>query len=161
LSRLYKVAPSLNDSLPMIEDREENTTREPDEGDHVMRYILREFLLWRADEEALSKAKKIESIDHFLRSVGIQMLEDLIKVFELLGRPDTLHFLRDAICDYLVSCDAPNASSTVILGGRVITDDKQQKMTVHGWDILYRYFRNVVHCSCSATHRNAKVRQRR
>ncbi|KAI7969109.1 hypothetical protein EIK77_006014 [Talaromyces pinophilus] len=145
---LYEIAPSLNDSLATIVDPEEpNTTREPDAGDHVMRYVLREFLFWKADEDVMLKARKTENIDTFLRTVP-WMLQDLIKVFESLGRADTLHFIRDAVCDYVASCHNPhNASSVMILGGLVTTEDRRHKMTVEGWDILYAHFWNVVHWS--------------
>ncbi|KAJ6128667.1 hypothetical protein N7471_009884 [Penicillium samsonianum] len=142
LNRLYKMAPSLNDSGPMVEDLTEHTAREPNEGDYVMRYVLREFLLWQGDREVLLKAKKMETIDFFLRSVP-WVLQNLVKFFELLGRPDTLHFLRDAVLDFAVSLDAPDPSSVSILGGPIVID-KLRKMTVREWDIVYSHFSNVV-----------------
>ena len=41
-----------------------------------MRYVLREFLLWKADEDIMLKARKTENIDTFLRTVP-WMLQDL------------------------------------------------------------------------------------
>ncbi|RAO69203.1 uncharacterized protein BHQ10_005215 [Talaromyces amestolkiae] len=148
IKRLYEIAPSLNDSLPTIVNPEvPGTTREPDAGDHVMRYALREFILWQADEEVLLKARKIDNIDNFLRMVP-WLLQDLIKFFESLGRADTLHFIRDAVCDYVASRHStPDGSSVIILGEPVTTEDKRHKMTVEAWDILYAYFWNVVHWS--------------
>lgn len=97
IKRLYEIAQSLNDSSATIVNPEEpNTPSEPDAGDHVMRYVLREFLLWQADEDVLLKARKTEKIDIFLRKVP-WILQDLIKFFESLGRADTLHFIRDAV----------------------------------------------------------------
>lgn len=146
IKRLYEIAPSLNDSLATIVDLEvPDTTRELDAGDHVMRYVLREFILWQADEEVLLKARKIEKIDTFLQKVP-WFLQDLIKFFESLGRADTLHFIRDAVCDYVASCHGtPDASSAIVLGGPVTTEDQRHKMTVEAWDILYTYFGDVVH----------------
>lgn len=74
------------------------------------------------------------------------MLQDLIQFFESLGRADTLHFIRDAVCDYVASChNPPDASSVMILGGLVTTENRRYKMTVEGWDILYAHFWDVVH----------------
>ncbi|KAJ5089309.1 hypothetical protein N7532_007993 [Penicillium argentinense] len=76
------------------------------------------------------------------------VLEDVTKFFELMGRSDMLHFVRDAVSDYVVSCDesgTPDEASAVILGGPVVTDQKRQAMTAHGWDILYSYFIDLVH----------------
>jgi hypothetical protein len=145
IKRLYEIAPSLNDSLTTIRNSEDpTTTREPDAGDHIMRYVLREFLLWQADEEVLLKARKTEKIDVFLPKVP-WILQDLIKFFDLLGRVDTLHFIRDAVCDYVASChNTSDTSSVMILGGPVTTEDKRQKMTTEGWDILYGYFWDLV-----------------
>ncbi|KAJ5502846.1 hypothetical protein N7463_005720 [Penicillium fimorum] len=142
LWRLYEIAPSLNDSGLTVEDPTQHTTREPNEGDYVTRHTLREFLLWQRDEEVLLKARRMKSIDIFLRSV-LSVLQNLVKFFELLGRLDTLHFLRDAVLDYVASLDAPDPSTVIILGGPAVTD-KLQKMTVREWDILYSYFSNIV-----------------
>lgn len=148
IKHLYKVAPSLNDALTTIVDPEATgTTREPDAGDHAMRYVLRKFILWQADEEVLLKARKTDKIDSFLQKVP-WFLEDLIKFFESLGRTDTLHFIRDAVCDYVASRrSTPDASSLIILGEPVTAEDKRHKMTVEAWDILYEYFWNLVHPS--------------
>jgi hypothetical protein len=86
-------------------------------------------LLEKADAETLARANKAESINAFLRRCLPSELQDYIKFFELFGRVDTLHFLRDAVCDYLLS---PGASPTVILGGIVATEDKQRRMTIKG-----------------------------
>jgi hypothetical protein len=141
VTKLYDIAPSLNDSVTKIEQPGCEIRRDPDKGDHVIRFVFREFLLWKADAEALARANKTESIDAFLRQCLPSELQDYIKFFELFGKVDTLHFLRDAVCDYLLS---PIASPTVILGGVIATEDKQRKMTIEGWDILYSYFSNIV-----------------
>ncbi|KFY89559.1 hypothetical protein V498_06404 [Pseudogymnoascus sp. VKM F-4517 (FW-2822)] len=141
VARLYSIAPSLNDSVEALGQLGCETRAEPDKGDHVIRFVFREFLLWKADTETLARANKTKSIDTFLRESSPLELRDYIKFFEVWGREDTLHFLRDAVCDYLLS---PGASSTVILGGVVATEDKQRRMTVEGWNILYSYFSDVV-----------------
>ena len=141
VTRLYNIALSLNDSAATLEQPGCETRREPDQGDYVIRFVFRELLLWKADADTLARANKAESIDTFLRRCLPSELQDYIKFFELFGRVDTLHFLRDAVCDYLLS---PGASSTVILGGVVVTEDKQRRMTIEGWDILYSYFSDVV-----------------
>ncbi|KAH8773312.1 hypothetical protein BGZ57DRAFT_894552 [Hyaloscypha finlandica] len=141
VTRLYNIASSLNDSAATLEQPGCETRIEPDEGDLVVRFVFREFLLWKADADTLARANKAESIDAFLRRCFPSELQDYIKFFELFGRVDTLHFLRDAICDYLLP---PGASPTVILGGVVATEDKQRRMTIEGWDILYSYFSDVV-----------------
>lgn len=141
VTRLYGIVPSLNDSAAMLEEPGIEGGREPDKGDHVIRFVFREFLLWKADTKILARANEGESIDTFLRRCLPTELGDYIKFFEEFGRADTLHFLRDAVCDYLLP---PGASSTVILGGPVATEDTQRRMTVEGWDILYTYFSDVV-----------------
>ncbi|OBT40643.1 hypothetical protein VE00_08371 [Pseudogymnoascus sp. WSF 3629] len=141
VARLYDIAPSLNDSVKTLGQLGCETRTEPDKGDHVIRFVFRELLLWKADTETLARANKTKSIDTFLRECFPPELQDYIKFFDVFGREDTLHFLRDAVCDYLLS---PGASSTVILGGVVATEDKQRRMTIEGWDILYSYFSDVV-----------------
>lgn len=141
LARLYKIAPSLDDSGTVLVEPDCDARREPDKGDHVIRFVFRELLLWKADAETLSRATKAESIDIFLGTCSPSELEDYIKFFESLGREDTLHFLRDAVCDYLLP---PSASTTIILGGAVATENTQRSMTIEGWDILYSYFWNIV-----------------
>jgi hypothetical protein len=141
LEKLYSIVPSLNDSSTVIKDPDSSAEWEPDAGDHVIRFVFREFLLWEADSETLAIASKTASIDAFLRRLYPSDLEKYIKFFEHFGRNDTLHFLRDAVCDYLLPS---GISSTVILGGFLATEDVQRKMTVEGWDILYSYFGDVV-----------------
>jgi hypothetical protein len=93
VTRLYSIAPSLNDSAATLEQPGCETRREPDKGDHVIRFVFREFLLWKADADTLARANKAESIDAFLRRCLPSELQDYIKFFELFGRVDTLHFL--------------------------------------------------------------------
>jgi len=134
--KLYKIAPSLDDSSPMIKDGETGKSWTPDVGDKVLRFVLREFILWRADTEVLALASKTESIDKFLRQNPSDTLE-YIKFFENLGREDTLHLLRDAVCDYVLP---PESSGVTILGERISTDNETRRMTVEAWDVLYQYF---------------------
>lgn len=141
VAQLYDIAPSLNDSVETLRQPGCETGTEPDKGDHIIRFIFRELLLWKADTETLARANKTKSIDTFLRECFAPELQDYIKFFKVFGREDTLHFLRDAVCDYLLS---PGASSTSILGGVVATEDKQRRMTIEGWDILYSYFPDFV-----------------
>jgi hypothetical protein len=139
--RLYSIVPSLDDSSPVIKDGETGESWTPDDGDKVIRYVLREFILWKADTEVLALASKTDSIDKFLRQVPGDTLEDTIRFFENLGREDTLHFLRDAVCDYLLP---PDSSAVNILGERISTDNETSRMTVEAWDILYQYFPDYV-----------------
>ncbi|KAJ5759976.1 hypothetical protein N7520_007132 [Penicillium odoratum] len=134
--RLYRIAPSLDDSSPEIKDGETGESRKPDEGDKVIRFVLREFIIWKADTEVLTLASKTDSIDKFLRQVPSSALE-FIKFFENLGREDTLHLLRDAVCDNVLPSDS---SAVTILGERIPTDNEMRRMTVKAWDILYEYF---------------------
>lgn len=138
--RLYSIVPSLDDSSPVIYHGETGESCTPDVGDKVIRFVLREFILWKADTEVLALASKTDSIDKFLQHVPSETME-YIKFFENLGRADTLHLLRDAVCDYVL----PSDSSTVtILGERIATDNETRKMTVEAWDILYQYFSDYV-----------------
>lgn len=79
----------------------------------------------------------------FLRTRGFTELECYIKFFEHFadGRPDTWHFLRGAVSDYLLPS---TASSINILGGRVATDDGERRISVEGWDIIYQSFGDMV-----------------
>lgn len=138
VDNIYKIFPSLNDSSNMIHDPEEGVQRTADKGDLVIRNVFREYLVWTGDTEVLAKASKVETIDAFLRH-SVTDLQDYIKFLEAFksSRPDTSHFLRDAICDYLLPPDAP---CITILGGRIASEAHQRKMGVEGWDILYEYF---------------------
>ncbi|PYH97928.1 hypothetical protein BO71DRAFT_279064, partial [Aspergillus ellipticus CBS 707.79] len=132
IEKLYQAVPSLNDSLPTVEGIG-GTRRAPNEGDHVMRFVFREYLSWSADAEALSRATQSDSIDSFLRGCDIAELEEYIDFFDSF----TLHFLHDAVCDFFLPSDAPSAT---ILGSAIATDDAHRKLDVRGWDILYGYF---------------------
>ncbi|RYC79334.1 hypothetical protein BFJ63_vAg17785 [Fusarium oxysporum f. sp. narcissi] len=138
VDKIYKMLPSLDDSSTLVHDKDDGKEREPDKGDHVLRNVFREYLVWTGDTDVLMIASKIETIDSFLRH-STKTLDDYIKFFEALcsGRPDTSHFIRDAICDYLLPEDSP---SITILGGRVSSKPHQRRMGVDGWDILYQYF---------------------
>ncbi|KAK7722019.1 hypothetical protein SLS63_009300 [Diaporthe eres] len=142
VDKLYEVAPSLNDSK--ISGSNSNTTEEQKPGvdDHVIRYILREFLVWKADTETLARASQTSNIDKFVRHSTTDELEEYIKLFEVLGRPGTLHFLRDAVYDYLLPDGSP--STVTILGASISTDTAGRRMTVERWDILHSYFWNLV-----------------
>jgi hypothetical protein len=144
VARLYEIVPSLNDSAATITD-EEGINRKPDEGDHVIRYLLRELIVFKADAATLSRAARMTSIDAFLRQCPLHDLMDYKKFFERLGRDDTLRLLRDAVCDYLLPArPSSSESSLIILGGAIATDDSQRSMTVQGWDILHTFFGNLV-----------------
>ena len=144
VARLYEIVPSLNDSGATITD-EEGINREPDEGDHVIRYLLRELIVFKADAATLSRAARMTSIDAFLRQCSLDDIMDYKKFFERLGRDDTLRLLRDAVCDYLLPASPSSSeSSLIILGGAIATDDSQRSMTVQGWDILYNFFGDLV-----------------
>lgn len=138
VDKLYEVAPSLNDSK--ISGSNSNTTEEQKPGvdDHVIRYILREFLVWKADTETLARASQTSNIDKFVRHSTTDELEEYIKLFEVLGRPDTLRFLRDAVYDYLLPDGSP--STVTILGASISTDTAGRRMTFERWDILHSYF---------------------
>lgn len=138
VDKIYKIFPSLNDSTDLIHDSEEGTERAPDKSDLVIRYVFREFLVWMENTEVLATASKTGTIDTFLRHSTTE-LDNYIKFLEAFksGRPDTSHFLRDAICDYLLPQDAP---CITILGARVASEPYQRRMGIDGWDILYQYF---------------------
>ncbi|PYH78597.1 hypothetical protein BO82DRAFT_377056 [Aspergillus uvarum CBS 121591] len=134
--QLYSIVPSLDDSSPVIKDDENGDPRTPDVGDKVVRFLLRELILWKADTEVLTLASKIDNIDTFLRQVPWE-IQNYIKFFETLGREDTLHLLRNAVCDCLLP---PDSSAVRILGERICTDNETRRMTVETWDVLYQYF---------------------
>ncbi|KAL3462095.1 hypothetical protein BJX64DRAFT_288636 [Aspergillus heterothallicus] len=143
--RLYEIVPSINDSSPFIKDDGETAERNPDDGDHVLRFVFRQYLHRRADADALVRASQSKTIDHFLQLSSPNELKQYIKFFETLGvgREDTLHFLRDAVCDYLLPADAGTETLTLV-GERVAISDEQRKTTVESWDILYKYFNEFV-----------------
>lgn len=139
--RLYRMVPSLDDSSSVIRDGEGGETRTPNVGDKVMRFVLREFILWKADADVLALASKTDSIDKFLRHVSTENTLEYIKFFETFGREDTLHFLRDALCDAV--CDPiplSDSAAVTILGEPISTDEETRRMTVKAWDTLYKYF---------------------
>ena len=142
LSRLYDVAPSLNDSASTImHPSREADTSGPDDADHVVRFVFRQYLVWKGDAGTLHRAHNTNSINDFLSRSPSELM-DYIKFFdESFGRVDTLHFLRDAVCDHLLT---PDKSTIRILGAAVATDDMQRSMPIEGWDILFTYFSNVV-----------------
>ena len=80
------------------------------------------------------------SFGTFLRSRSFEELQTYIKFFTAFteARPDTMHFLRDGICDYLHQHDSE--TSVMILGASIADDAHRPKMTVQAWDLLYRAF---------------------
>lgn len=145
LQKLYGIVPGLNDARDADSPRSEDSQGEVrhDVGDHILRYMLRGFIAWKAEPEILADASKANSVDEFLRRRNPTELQSYIKFFEALGelRPDTLHFLRDAVCDYLTPLNSPGVS---ILGASIFDDSIERNMTVEGWDILYQWFNNAV-----------------
>lgn len=138
VDKIYKIFPSLNDSTELIHDPELGHEREPHKGDLVIRNAFREFLVWTGDTDILARASETKTIDTFLRHSSTE-LENFVKFLEALKemRSDTSHFIRDAICDYLLPQDAP---CIALLGGRVASRSPDRKLGVDVWDILYRYF---------------------
>ncbi|BCS28171.1 uncharacterized protein APUU_61219S [Aspergillus puulaauensis] len=141
VEQLYRIVPSLDDSSPVIKDDEGRESRIPDIGDKAIRFILREFILWKADTEVLALASNTDSIDKFLRRVRLEDTREYIKFFENLRREDTLHFLRGAVCHCVLP---PDSSAVTILGEPISTDNETRRMTVEAWDILYTYFRDFI-----------------
>ena len=144
IKKLYFIAPSLDDSSSTVLDEVSRETREPDERDFVIRFLLRELLLYKADAEVLAKANRTQSIDKFLRESSVEHLESYIRFFEVFqeGRNDTFHLLRDAVCDYLLDSQAP--STTKILGAEVTTEENLRRMTAKVWDVLWVSFNDIV-----------------
>jgi hypothetical protein len=152
IRRIYDFAPSLDDSDSGRLPKQEGNSR-PDDGDHVMRFVFRELVVWKGDVETVACATKMQSIDTFLKSRDGEELEWYIKFLGHLtgARRDTWHFLRNAIADFLLP---PNAPAITILGGRVATEDSDRAISLEGWDILYQYFGNIVswyNLSCFCT----------
>lgn len=144
IQKLYEIAPSLCDvenGVPA--NPSEGRRPPPDDGDLVVRFVFREVIVWRQDTETLACATEMDSIDSFLRTRGFEELEWYVKFFKHFanGRPDTWHFLRNAISDLLLP---PTASSISILGGRVATGDDERRIDLKGWDILHDHFSNIV-----------------
>lgn len=125
IKQIYEMFPSLNDSKKPVYGQD----HEPDSSD-----IFREFLLWTGDTESLARASKTETIDEFLRhsTEELELYVKFLKNFHSM-RDDISHFLRNAICDFLLPKDAP---CITILGGRVASDHSSRKMSVAGWDLL-------------------------
>ncbi|KAI1460203.1 hypothetical protein F4805DRAFT_418583 [Annulohypoxylon moriforme] len=134
VEKLYSIAPCLKDSSSATHDVQ----------DTIICFLFRELLLHKADADVLVRATQIQSIDTFLRQSYIDDLEYYIRFFEAFeeGRSDTLHLLRDAVCDYLLGSQP---SSTTILGVGISTDDSPRRMTTKGWDILWANFYDIVH----------------
>jgi hypothetical protein len=144
INKLYFISPSLNDSSSTVLDEVSRESREPDERDFFMRFLLRELLIYKADAEVLAKANRIQSINIFLQESSVEHLESYIRFFEVFqeGRNDTFHLLRDAVCDYLLDSQAP--STTKILGAEVTTEENLRRMTAKGWDVLWVNFNGIV-----------------
>lgn len=142
VDRLYGISPSLDDSRTSVPGSDTAEEQSPSTDDLVIRYILREFLVWKADTKTLARASRTSTIDQFLRHSIPEELEGYIKFFQALGRQDTLHFLRDAVYDYLLPNEGP--STMMILGASVSTDSTGRRMTVEAWDIVHCYFWNLV-----------------
>ncbi|RAL05329.1 uncharacterized protein BO80DRAFT_421394 [Aspergillus ibericus CBS 121593] len=142
VERLYGIVPVLDDSGPMIKNAGGEEERRPDDGDQVMRFIFRRFLLWKADADVLARATRAESIDCFLRRSLPGEVKEYIEFFtEVFPREGTLHLLRDAVCDYV---SPPVISSISLAGGLVATDNEHRQMNLRAWDILYMYFSDIV-----------------
>ncbi|KAI3394361.1 hypothetical protein diail_2872 [Diaporthe ilicicola] len=142
VERLYKIVPSLDDSRVFGPDDSSVEEQNSETNDLVIRYIFREYLVWKADTETLARASRTSTVDQFFRQSSGEELQDYIRLFEVLGSQDTLHFLRDAVYDYLLPVGSP--STTMILGAAISTDNAGHRMTVEAWDILHKYFWNLI-----------------
>ncbi|KAK6339640.1 hypothetical protein TWF718_009035 [Orbilia javanica] len=145
---LYSLVPSLDDSLPSALDEEAGNTRmKPELGtrDIVIRFVFREFLLYKADSSELSRATRTQTIDTFLQESFVSDIQQYIEFFKAFaeGRSDTHRLLRDAVCDFLLDSQ-PSSSTICILGGEIVTKDSLREMNAKGWDILFQYFHDIV-----------------
>ena len=145
IEKLYSIVPSLDDSSFMVHDEITHEAREPNERDFVMRFVLRELRLFKADADVLAKANQSQGVHAFLRESLPSHLEYYIKFFTAFkeGREDNMHHLRDAVYDYLQD---PKSASTLILGAAVNTGDNSRSMNTKAWDVLLTDFHDLVHC---------------
>jgi len=144
VKELYFVLPALDDSSSLVlDDVDPSVAREPDDRDHIIRFLFRELIAQKADAGMLARAARTQSIDTFLRESSALHLEGYIRFFRafLEGRHDTLHLLRDAVCDYLLDL---KSSSMTILGAGITTEDSPRRMNTKGWDLLWINFHDIV-----------------
>lgn len=144
IKEFYSILPALDDSSSLVlDDVDPSVTREPDDRDHIIRFLFRELIAQKADADVLARAARTQSIDTFLRESSALHLEGYICFFRafLAGRHDTLHLLRDAVCDYLLNS---KLSSTTILGAGIATEDSPRRMNTKGWDLLWTNFHDIV-----------------
>ncbi|KAF2652522.1 hypothetical protein K491DRAFT_706395 [Lophiostoma macrostomum CBS 122681] len=144
VDELYRIAPSLDDSSSVILHGVNEDARKPTARDHVIRFLFRELLVHKADVVVLERAHRTRSIDTFLHESSGDDLERYIKFFKAFdqGREDTLHLLRDAVCDYSLAVSP--SSSTIILGDTIVTENHDRSMNTAGWDTLWEHFRDHV-----------------
>ena len=131
IDALYKVVPALDDS-----DCNSSNAQSDEEVkllhtfSEVLRFVLRGYIVWNADPDILEAAAHATSVGTFLRSRSSEELQTYIRFFTTFkeARPDTMHFLRDAICDYLHRHDSK--TSVTILGATIADDAHRPKLTV-------------------------------
>ncbi|EGX44004.1 hypothetical protein AOL_s00210g165 [Orbilia oligospora ATCC 24927] len=124
---LYSIVPSLNDSLsPILDEEASNIDMKPelDIRDIIIRFVFREFLIYKADSRELLRATRAQTIDSFLQESFIDDIEEYIKFFKAFvkGRFDTFWFLRDAVCDFLLDSQ-PSSTTTCILGVEIAMEN--------------------------------------
>ncbi|KAK6332672.1 hypothetical protein TWF730_004332 [Orbilia blumenaviensis] len=146
--KLYRVAPYLNDSLPMKPRVEISTEDAHTTPNIIFRFVFREFLISTADSGTLARANQIDSINAFLLGSSKNKLDTYIKFFSDFhdGIETALCYLRSGVCDFLIDRqNAPKPSDTIrILGAEIVTEPAARKIGPEGWDILWDYFHDVV-----------------
>ena len=143
IAELYRVVPDLDDSGCDVSDAQPDENDESlDTATEILRFVLRGYIVWKADPDTLEDAAHTASVGTFLRSRSFEELQTYIKFFTAFteARPDTIHFLRDAVCDYLHQHESE--TSVTILGAAIADDTHRPKMTTPAWDVLSGAFRD-------------------
>ncbi|KAK3654163.1 hypothetical protein LTR56_004218 [Elasticomyces elasticus] len=132
IMRLYGIVPSLNDSLDIFKQVASDNATEAGAADHILRLVLCHYVLWKEDADVVALAKQANSVSAFLHAAPSELM-DYIKLFETLGRVDTMHFIRKAVCDHVYHSDP---ATTIIMGYSIGTDQDSRPMSIECWDLV-------------------------
>ncbi|KAH8711892.1 hypothetical protein GQ44DRAFT_689821 [Phaeosphaeriaceae sp. PMI808] len=142
IRRLYTIVPDLSDSTQQPGSPDPAGQPTQDTGTDIVRAWLRIMVLNDSEATTLEHATRSKSIEQFLLGCQASQLEMYCDFFEKAWRPHAVQYLRVAICAQTLA--GGDIKRINLLGGTIPSTTEGLKMTKPCWDILYRWFPNLL-----------------
>ncbi|KAH5383217.1 hypothetical protein HBI38_228920 [Parastagonospora nodorum] len=115
---------------------------ERDTGGDIIRSWFRIMVLNDSEASTLEHATRSRTIDQFLLGCQASTLEMYCDFFEKAWRPHAVQYLRVAICAQTLA--GGDIKTIQLIGGTIPSTTEGLGMTKPCWDILYRWFPNLL-----------------